>query len=665
MRAWLCAAATAALIASIFAGGAAAQSRPPVEAFGQLPALSDPCISPDGKYLAFIQAYNGQPVAAIYAIDAPPETAPARVKDATGVVAFIQWVKNDRLAVGIKGGMKAGDENTVYTWKREITVNPYGGDVAILNENQSTFRFNVDNWGVIDIDLGDPDRIFMPLFTFTHAGTWSALTKSYLQDGQATYRFDVMEVDARTGKSAIFESGTPDTYVWYMDGHGHVVARIDETEYPLEAHVKYYDGQAWHDGETIDLTDDKGAGPEGVSEDGQSMVVSEYDADQMKVVVAHPLNKTGISTTLFSNSHYDVSTPIFDDWTGRVVGATYADDKMEYVYFDPQLEALQRGLEQAFPGVSVHAASSDAAKNRVIVEVDAPQEPISYYLLDRTTHQAKFIASSYPGLRAADLGEMKPWSYKARDGLDIPAYLTFPPGGTGKNLPLVVLPHGGPGDRDTLGFDWQSQFFANRGYAVFQPNFRGSSGYGYKFKKAGFHQWGLEMQDDITDGVKKLIADGVVDPKRICIVGGSYGGYAALAGAAFTPDLYACAVSFAGVSDLQALIAQEGGSDTSFVDPRIGTDADPDRLRATSPARHVGQVKCPILLMHGEYDTTVRIKQSELMFNMLKAAGKDVQFIRFPGEDHYFDFADTRIRFLTETEKFLEAHIGPGVTAQK
>src|SRR3569832_168995 len=200
----------------------------------------------------------------------------------------------------------------------------------------------------------------------------------------------------------------------------------------------------------------------------------------------------------------------------------------------------------------------------------------------------------------------------------------------------------------------------NRGYAVLQPNFRGSYGYGHKFTEAGLHQWGLKMQDDISDGVKKLIADGIANHKRVSIVGASYGGYAALAGAAFTPDIYACAVSFAGISDLPRVISGERArygeksGAVSFWISRIGSPFDDsDQLRATSPARHADQVKCPVLLMHGEGDTTVPIEQSELMNSALKSAGKDVQFIRFPGEDLYMNLADTRIRVLTETEAFL------------
>jgi dipeptidyl aminopeptidase/acylaminoacyl peptidase len=286
-----------------------------------------------------------------------------------------------------------------------------------------------------------------------------------------------------------------------------------------------------------------------------------------------------------------------------------------------------------------------------------PQHPDTYWLYDTKTHQLKVLAGAYPTLQPTDLGAMKPYPYKARDGLDIHAYLTLPPGKAAHNLPVVIFPHGGPEERDSIEFDWWAQFMASRGYAVLQPNFRGSAGYGWKFQSAGFTQWGRAMQDDVTDGVKKLIADGIADPKRICIVGASYGGYAALAGATFTPDLYACAVSVAGVSNLIDL--QNSVSGMAYWTTRIGdVDKDADALKAESPTLHADQVRAPILLMHGEKDVTVPIDQSTQERDALKKAGKDVSFVSIDGDDHYLNLASTRIRVLTEIATFLDAHIG-------
>jgi dipeptidyl aminopeptidase/acylaminoacyl peptidase len=647
---------------------ALAQTRPPVEAFARLPAYDAPRLSPDGKHFAIIQAVKGLPAAIIYDLSGAG-AKPAAIGSDDWIVADIEWAKNDRLAVSAKKSYEVPGDDRVRTWVRQFTVSVSGGDAAILNHNQLSLNANVTGAGIIDSDLDDPDKIFVPLFRYNFLNEDShAAGRS--PDEIDNFQLDLLVVDARTGDSHSFMAGNPNTVAWYMDGHGHVVARIDRTKHPLEDHLKFYDGADWHDAGTFDATADKGSGLVGLSEDGKSAVFQGYNDQGFLAVTTASLAKPGDRSLLFANEHYDIDDELEDEWTGRVVGARYADDRMQYVFFDGAREALQRGLELAFPGVSAHAVSSDSARDRVIVEVEGPKKPVTYYYLDRTTHQAEMIAASYPELSEADLGEMKPYPYKARDGLDIHAYVTLPPGSVGKNVPLVVMPHGGPDARDALGFDWMAQFFANRGYAVFQPNYRGSSGYGAKFTDAGLQQWGLKMQDDITDGVKKLIADGIVDPKRVCIVGASYGGYAALAGATFTPDLYACAVSDAGISDLPVALQTERndfGRDSSVVSfwtSRIGSAYDDsDKLRATSPARHADQVKCPVLLMHGEGDTTVRIKQSEIEYDALMAAKKNVQFIRVPGEDHYFTRASTRAQFLTEVEKFLAAHIGTTSTA--
>lgn len=646
---------------------AVAQTRPPVEAFARLPAYDQVRMSPDGKHIAIMQARDGVPAVVIYDVNAGKDAKPSLVASSDWIIESIQWAKNDRLALNVKKFFKAPDDDKVRTWMRQLTVDVSGHNAVVLNHNQATLDNNVNDGGIVDVDLDDPDKIFVPLYRLNAVAGFSS---GYGADADEDFKFDLLSVDVHTGESHSFMPGSTGTIAWYMDGHGRVLARIDRTKRPLKDHLRFYDGNDWHDAGVFDASGDKGSGLLGLSDDGESIVFQQYNAQDMVAMVAEPLNKNGADVPIFSNPQYDLDHDLEDEWTGRVIGAAYADDRMEYVYFDSKLEALQRGLELAFPGLSVHAESSDLARQNMIVSVVGPKTPLTYYLLDRAKHSADAISSSYPGLQPSDLGDVKPYPYKARDGLDIHAYLTLPPGSAGKNLPLVVMPHGGPDARDMLSFDWQGQFFANRGYAVFQPNYRGSSGYGRKFTEAGLQQWGLKMQDDITDGVKKLIADGVVDPKRICIVGGSYGGYAALAGATFTPDLYACAVSYAGISDLPAVMRSETSdygqySQTiSFWQSRIGSPYDDsEQLRATSPARHADQVKCPVLLMHGEGDTTVRIKQSELEYDALLEAKKNVQFIRIPGEDHYFTRASSRAQFLTEVEKFLAAHIGTTSTA--
>jgi dipeptidyl aminopeptidase/acylaminoacyl peptidase len=653
-----------------------AQSHPQVEAFAQLPEIDAAQLSPDGLHFAAIQSYEGKRAVTIYQVGGPLDAKPIEIPSGDWLIDGIKWAKNDRLVVTLAQNKRYwwDASNKVQNWMRAISVAADGSNVAALLKDNPSLNLNYRAANIVDLDIGDADHIFMPLWVYSDFRSPDELAlagKRGDDDQREEFTNDLFEVNVRTGEGVRVTGGGHDTGEWYLDGHGGIVARVDETERPLRDHLMLYHDGDWREAGVFDAEADKGAGVVGLAEDGKSLVVLRRDAQSMRILSEMDI-ASGKEISLYSNPTYDVSEPIVDEWTLRVVGATYDSDVPERVYFDPKREALQRGLEKAFPGQNVDAVSLDLAQDKVIVAVESPRNPTTYYFLDRTTHQASPIASTYPGLSEEDLGEMKAYPYKARDGLEIPAYLTLPPGRAPNNLPTVVMPHGGPDDRDVIGFDWQAQFLANRGYAVLQPNYRGSSGYGHKFTEAGLHQWGLKMQDDISDGVRKLIADGIADPKRICIVGASYGGYAALAGAAFTPDLYACAVSVSGVSDLPAMIREErsrtgkNSSAMSFWISRIGSpDDDSVQLRATSPARHADQVRCPVLLIHGNVDTTVPIAQSELMYDAMKSAGKDVELVRLEGDDHYLELASSRARVLSELEHFLAAHIGAAASPQK
>jgi dipeptidyl aminopeptidase/acylaminoacyl peptidase len=331
-------------------------------------------------------------------------------------------------------------------------------------------------------------------------------------------------------------------------------------------------------------------------------------------------------------------------------------------WLDPQRGSQQRSLSSAFPGRRVVVADRSADGQRIVAIVDSPSQPDVYQLVDFATSRADIVGEAYPELAKVAFGEVRFYSYLARDGADIPTYLTLPPGSDGRNLPLIVLPHGGPESRDYDHFDWLAQFLATRGYAVLQPQFRGSTGFGEAHRRAGYRQWGGRMQDDLTDGVRHLVANGTADPTRVCIVGGSYGGYAALAGAAFTPELYACAASINGISDLPDFVMakkRQSGEDSDSVAywaDHIGPAMDPN-VAAKSPARSAGTVRANVLLMHGIDDSVVPLSQSEKMANALTSAGKPVTFVKMAREDHWLSRSDTRVQVLKELETFLARHL--------
>ena len=328
------------------------------------------------------------------------------------------------------------------------------------------------------------------------------------------------------------------------------------------------------------------------------------------------------------------------------------------------MAALQKAVERAFPGKDTALFDRSLDYSRVLVRAEHPSSPAIYYLVDMKKGTADIIGETYPALASARLGEMRADGYQARDGFSIPTYVTLPPDREPVGLPLVVLPHGGPQSRDDAGFDWLAQFLATRGYVVLQPQFRGSRGFTEDLRKAGLRQWGRGMQDDITDGVHNLIERGIADAKRICIVGASFGGYAALAGAAFTPDLYACAVSINGIADLAAMfgyVRSQYGDESdalAYWKDTVGSPRDED-VAKFSPVRAVDSIKIPILLVHAKDDTAVPHSQSANFAKLLQASGKPHQLIELTGEDHWLSSSDSRLRVLDGLEAFLSKYLQP------
>jgi len=620
----------------------------PVEAFGSLPQMVTAKLSPDGKYYAAIQSSAGRSTVAIYDLSTPPGTAPISVATADWIAEDILWAKNDRLVVVARKVAVNPESKQTVRWQRAIAVDHTGQNPVVLMNNLRSLANNTSSADIVDVAPDDPK--------FVYAGF-------FISHGSNGFTLDLMRVDVTTGDAEPYMTGNRYTRLWLTDGHGGVVARVDQTKNPLQDHVKIYQNGTWRDGQTVDASGTNGAGIVGLTNDGKAIVAFQ-NGDAAWTLTRQDL-ATNATSTLYSIAGYDLYSAFRNDWTGRIEGASYFDDRWQHIYFDPAQESLQQGLERAFPGMSVLMVSTDLAGDKVIVEVENGRTPPSFYYLDRTTHQAALIGLTFPTLKPENLSDVRAYPYAARDGLAISAYLTLPAGREAKDLPLIVMPHDGPDTRDSIQFNWMSQFLASRGYAVLQPNYRGSFGYGRKFTDAGLRQWGLKIQDDISDGVRKVIADGIADPKRVCIFGKGYGGYIALAGASFTPDLFACAISLGGISDFHNFLFWEQklrvkNLDTmSYLDSRIGTIVEDDeRLRATSPKLHADQIKAPILLVHAERDFFIPINQSEDMQLALLKAGKKVEFVRFASDDNTMSLPESRIRLLNELERFLSENIG-------
>lgn len=643
---------------------------PPAEVFGALPTVSSARLSPDGKHLALIGPADGRDAVTVFTLDAP-NAKPQRAAFPDAEAVGIKWANNNRLICIFKANIKRHGVNRIDQWVRAISVAMDGSPAVVLMHDTP---FYADYYGttetaaIVDQDPADLDHVYMVAYESDAEREAKKYDRSAFSSDQEiqsekwtndTYTLNYFKVNVNTGETELINLGTPETIEYITDGQGHIMGRIDRTS-DLKDH--YYVGN--REAATFDAHGGSHLVIRGISPDGTALVATAF-VGNTRGLYSYQFGAPSVGAPLFVDPDHDVEGVLYDESTGRVAGVSWATDKFEYKYFDPAMEHVKERIEKALPGQSVQIESRDKAGVNYVVEASSAQSPSTFYLFDSKAGQLSLVASAYPSLTATDLGPQRAYVYASKDGTQIQAYLTLPPGRPEKGLPTVVMPHGGPEDRDALRFDFWAQFLASRGYAVLQPNFRGSSGYGAKFRDAGDGEWAGKVLEDINGGAQQLVKDGIADPKRICIVGASYGGYAALAAATFTPDQYACAVSYAGLSDLKRDLERtvqdygEHSQALSIWEKRMGaTRFDVGKLDAISPAAHAAQVKAPILLVHSTNDITVRLEQSIEENDALKSAGKTVEFVQLNGDDHYLLEAPTRIQMLKVLETFLAAHIG-------
>jgi dipeptidyl aminopeptidase/acylaminoacyl peptidase len=624
----------AALACVATAAAAADVERIPVEAFGKLPLIQDPVLSPDGTQMAAIMEVEGKPVVAVVNIvNREKGTRLVRIGDHR--IRWYRWAGSDRVLISLIMKATVSGYDTEAT--RLVSYEVSSGKATYIGFDSQGF---------------EGDQV---IFT-AKDGSYILLSLSR----QAYWYPSVYRADLATGKMEEVIDPEEPIWAWYADNSGIVRAGVGYEGDHLRVFTREKDGDFFRHAASIrvDELDD------------------EIDTFRISNATNNGFIVTNAKTGRFALYEFDwktkeIGAPVYehpevdiDDFTlteddSAVESVTYVDDRLRVVWLDPRLKEVQDEVDAALPGRTNMLLSWSRDRNRFIVWTGIESDPGLLYYYDRAAEQMSRLATPYEGLKGKPLPRMKFVSYKARDGLVIPAYLTLPAGREPKNLPLVLLPHGGPHMRDELGFHFLVQFLANRGYAVLQPNFRGSSGYGTEFLTMGFGQWGMAMQDDLTDGLQWLVREGTVDPKRVCIVGGSYGGYAALMGAIKTPELFRCAISWAGVTDVPAMMQH----DKSQLLPeryrrwrnRVRGKGDAN-LKDVSPVRRAKDVGVPVLLMHGTEDDNVPFRQATEFVKAMQKAGKPIQFIEFEGVEHDLEESDDRIRFLRAVEEFLARH---------
>ena len=386
--------------------------------------------------------------------------------------------------------------------------------------------------------------------------------------------------------------------------------------------------------------------------------------DKVELVLMDPSTCTELEQ-LYAHPRYDVASISYSRKRKKLLGVFCTGHKEPVRhYFDDEARRRRERLESHFPGRRFGIADTDKSETKLLVYVGGDRTRGAYYFYDETTDRVEKIADLAPWIREDDMVEMHPVTYTTRDGWTIEAYLSLPHGltpATARHLPVVVNPHGGPWARDTWGYSSEVQFLCNRGYAVFQMNFRGSTGYGRKFLEASYKQWGRAMQDDITDGVEWLKARCIADARRIAIYGGSYGGYAALAGVTFTPDLYACAVDYVGVSNLFTFMQTIPPYWKPMLEMMYEQVGDPEKdkemMVACSPALHADRIKVPLLVAQGANDPRVNKDESDQMVAALRSRGVEVEYIVKDNEGHGFHNQENRYDFYRAMERFLKKYL--------
>ena len=618
--------------------GPVAVAQPPAAAFAALPAMHSPAISPDGTRFAFIAHTDRGSF--VYAAQLANNQADAIVLVDESKARAVTWANNDTLIL-----LVSETDTLHFAARMTESFAPYGIDLAgDLRVRQLAGARAVGG------GLFVRGRRLIGYERATGRVLWPIGATLYSMNG-------------KNNDSDKVEEGSGFTRDWVVDENAEPRYRIDyRDKMDYFQILRRRDNGLWETfvARTLDLPE---IDLHGLDAEGE-LVVGGRPADIGRYGLYTVSADGARGRTIYAHDTLDVSDVRVDAFTNRVVGAAVESESP--TWFDEELAMQQASLDEAFPGESPWIVDWSQDRSRFIVRTTHTDRAPAFYLYDAKELTAKQLASTYPELEGTALAPRLPYVYKARDGVDIPGYLTRPLGAEGP-APLVVLPHRGPMDRDVDGFDWLAHFLASRGYAVLQPNYRGSGGYGRAWEEAGYGGWGVGvMQHDLSDGVAAVVAAGIADPRRVCIVGASYGGYAALAGAAFTPELYRCAVAINAVSDLQDMHTLYTGrrdgrsAAVTYWERSMGIeDTRPkEKLDAASPAQHVEGVQAAVLLIHGRDDSVVVIGQSKKMERELRAAGKTVQLVELEGEDHWLSEADTRLETLEALEPFLAQHLG-------
>lgn len=613
----------------------------PISAYGNLPSVSNVKLSPSGNHIAMVKNLNGTLILMTYNLVNGESQAALQADNVDVLLNWYTWGNDDILLISAAYTSQQGSTKYTSTRLYKFDLSKKKKLTLLIkhkkakNEQIAQFQDNI-----ISLMPAEKDKILMAL-------NFDMYSKPSLY-----------EVNIRTNRRSRIKRARTYTDDWVGDqqGRARISYQIDDTKVSYKLFDIY--GKRERDLWTYEVFEKEVVHVLGFDLDPNILYIRALHQDRYAVFKVNLQDKALKRELIYADDKYDVDgSLIYSPKTGAVVGLSHTGDDDNKVYWDDEYIAFKKALNKALPDSDNTIISMSKDQNKYVLYSSSKTRAGDYLLGDRKTNSLDYLASLYPQINKTNYASKELVHYKARDGVKIEGYLTKPVNTPEiSKLPAIIFPHGGPMARDHAGFDYWAELFANRGYVVFQPNFRGSSGYGYEFEMASIEGWGQAMQDDLQDAAKWLVKHDVIDHKRVCIAGASYGGYAALMAAVKHGESFKCAASFAGVSDLELIVRDSRRfTNNKIVKKQFGTDS--DKLESTSPVNFAKQINIPILLIHGTDDKVVPVKHSREMADELAGYDKDVRYVEIEDANHHLSVQAHRMQTLEEMVNFFDKHL--------
>lgn len=623
----------------------------PASEFYQLPLMSDMHLSPDGNHLVGLKNIGAQTAIVSINLATGESFYPAKTDNQKFKFNWVRWANNERILISIGYASRLGEGSSLSLGETRLVSLDANKPSEMVNMVKPTEDNGAATFGakpasqfqdrVLGSDPESADKILISV-------------DREIQNHPGVYR-----VNVKTGATTPVKKADSRIDDWYLDAQGTVRAGSGYNDETRKVSIRVLDpvSDKWVTAWEYVNFEEPGIAILGFGKNPTDMYIL-ADHKGRQAVYKVDLGKQGYPRELIlSDENRDISGQlIYAKELKDVVGIYYTGAENKSIFWHADYKKFQAGIDKVLPNSTNYVTSISDDGRKYLLASYANGTPTAFFYGNRDTKQLTAITSEYPNLTDAVLAKKEFMTFKARDGLTLDGYLSRPKNNSGKPVATIILPHGGPMAEDGAGFDNFSAFFVNRGYAVFQPNFRGSSGRGHEFMMQAVGGMGLEMQDDLEDATQFLIEKKITDPKKVCIVGASYGGYAALMGATKTPDLFQCAISFAGISDIKKL---RSGSryyeNKNAMREQLGNDM--EQLKKTSPVRMVDKIKVPILLIHGSKDTVVPVEQSRMMANELKDQNKTYQYVELEEGSHFLDNLEHRKLTFEAADAFLKKYL--------